>query len=192
MANTNYNKVIYNGKTLIDLTTDTVTADKVLSGYTFHDKSGASSEGTCDYDADTSSDTASAGDILATKTAHVKGSLVTGSMTNNATVNGTISTKAGAYTIPQGYHSGSGKVTIATTEQNKIVAANIKSGVSILGVSGSYTGEAIQTQEKTATPSASAQTITPDSGKYLTKVTVNAIPYSEEDNSAGGITVTIG
>lgn len=36
------NKVVYGGKTLIDLTGDTVTADKVLEGFTTHDKSGAS------------------------------------------------------------------------------------------------------------------------------------------------------
>ena len=36
-----YNKVIYGGNTLIDLTEDTVTAAKILSGYTAHDKSGA-------------------------------------------------------------------------------------------------------------------------------------------------------
>ena len=40
MANTTYNKVTFAGKTLIDLTGDTVTADKILSGYTAHDKSG--------------------------------------------------------------------------------------------------------------------------------------------------------
>lgn len=40
------NKVEYGGSTLIDLTSDTVTADKVLTGYTAHDKSGASIVGT--------------------------------------------------------------------------------------------------------------------------------------------------
>lgn len=46
MANTTYNKVIYHGKTLIDLTEDTVTADKILGGYTAHDKSGKKIAGT--------------------------------------------------------------------------------------------------------------------------------------------------
>ena len=42
MANNEYiNKVIYGGNTLIDLTSDTVTADKILSGYTAHAASGA-------------------------------------------------------------------------------------------------------------------------------------------------------
>ena len=39
------NKVIYGGRTLIDLTGDTVTADKLLTGFTAHDKSGAVIEG---------------------------------------------------------------------------------------------------------------------------------------------------
>lgn len=49
-------------------------------------------------------------------------------------------------------------------------------------------------QEKTVTPSAGIQVITPDSPTYdcLSQVTVNAIPYTETDNAAGGRTVTIG
>lgn len=41
-----YNKVIYGGNTLIDLTSDTVAADKLLQGYTAHDKAGAQVTGT--------------------------------------------------------------------------------------------------------------------------------------------------
>ncbi len=43
------------------------------------------------------------------------------------------------------------------------------------------------------TPTVSAQTVLPDSPdyNYLTQVTVNAIPYVETDNAAGGKTVTI-
>lgn len=47
MANNQYvNKVNYGNNTVIDLTADTATADKVLRGYTFHDKSGAPVTGT--------------------------------------------------------------------------------------------------------------------------------------------------
>lgn len=35
------NHVIINGETVVDLRNDTVSADKMLSGYTAHDKSGA-------------------------------------------------------------------------------------------------------------------------------------------------------
>ena len=114
-------------------------------------------------------------------------------MRNNGAVNGTISTKAGTYTIPIGYHDGSGKVAIASTEQAKIIAGNIKSGVQILGITGSYTGEAVTAQSKTATPSTTSQTILPDTTyDYLSQVVVEAIPYTESPNSAGGTTVTIG
>lgn len=194
MANQYVSKVVLsNGTTLIDLTADTVTASDLLTGVTAHDMSGASITGTCSYDSDTSDDTATVSEILATKTAHARGTQLTGTMTNNGAVSGTISTKAGTYTVPQGYHDGSGTVGISSTEQAKIIAGNIKSGVEILGVTGSYSGEAITAQSKSATPSWSSQTIQPDSGyDYLSAVTVASIPITYSDNSAGGQTVTIG
>ena len=194
MANQYKSKVIFNGDVLIDLTADTITAADLASGKTAHDKSGAPITGTNTYDSNTSNDTATASEILATKTAHARGTALTGTMPNNGAVTGTISTVAGEYTVPQGYHDGSGKVSISSTEQAKIIAGNIRQGVTILGVEGTMSGqEDVNAQSKTVTPSASAQTVTPDTGyNYLTQVTVNAIPYSESDNSAGGVTVTIG
>lgn len=62
----------------------------------------------------------------------------TGSMANNGSTSGTISTKAGTVTIPAGYTSG-GTVSISSSEQAKVIAGNIKSGVTLLGVSGSLT-----------------------------------------------------
>lgn len=106
-------------------------------------------------------------------------------------VSGTISTKAGQYTVPAGYHNGSGKVQIASAEQAKIIAGNIKSGVSILGVSGSYAGEGVTLQEKTVIPTKSAQTISPDSGyDGLSAVNVGAIPanYADVDGVTAGAT----
>lgn len=81
--------------------------------------------------------TAIAGNILNGKTAYIGSGKVTGTMTNNGAVTGTISTKAGTYTVPAGYHNGSGKVQISSTEQAKLISSNIKSGVTILGVTGS-------------------------------------------------------
>lgn len=193
MADNQYvNKVVYGGNTLIDLTGDDVTASDVLTGKKFHLPSGAPGVGTCAFDADTSDATAVAAEILLNKTAYKNGEKLTGTMPNNGAVSGVISTVEGQYTVPQGYHDGSGKVGIDATEQSKIIAGNIKSGVEILGVTGTYTGEAITAQSKTVTPSTSQQTITPDLGyDYLSQVTVNAIPYTETDNAAGGKTVTI-
>ena len=195
MADKNISKVVYGGKTLIDLTADTVTADKLLSTYTAHDKSGAPITGTCTFDADTGDATAAVAEILAGKTAYVNGNKLTGTMKNNGAVTGTISKKAEAYSIPIGYHDGSGKVTISSTEQAKIIATNIRAGVSILGVTGTMSGtEGAKAQAKTATPFTSQQTILPDSTggyNYLTQVTIEPIPYTESDNAAGGTTVTI-
>lgn len=187
-------KVVYGGNTLIDLTQDTVTAEKLLSGYTAHGADGEEIAGSCTYDADTQDATAADSEILKGKTAYVKGTKKTGTMTNNGAVSGTITTKAGQYTVPQGYHDGSGKVQIDSTEQAKLIAANIREGVTILGVEGSMSGtEDANPQAKEVTPSTSAQTVLPDEGyNYLSQVTVKAIPYTESENSAGGKTVTIG
>lgn len=195
MATNQYNNkvVLSSGEVLIDLSADTADAAHVLSGSTFHDKSGAPVTGTCTYDSDTSDDTAAVAEILSGKTAHARGALLTGTMTNNGSVSGTISTKAGTYTIPQGYHDGSGKVQISSTEQAKIIAGNIKSGVTLLGVAGTYGGEEIKAQARSVTPTFSAQEIQPESGyDYLSGVSVAAIPVTYTDNSAGGKTVTIG
>lgn len=193
MADKAVNKVIYGGTTLIDLTADTVTAADVASGVTFHLPSGVIGTGENTYDSDTSNDTAVVAEVLSGKTFHARGSALEGTMPNRGSVTGTISTKAGTYTIQNGYHDGSGTVGISSTEQQKIIAANIKSGITILGVEGSYSGEAVTAQSKNATPSTTSQTILPDSGyDYLSQVTVAAIPYTESDNSAGGKTVTIG
>lgn len=85
---------------------------------------------------DTSDADIASGDVLAGKTGFGSSGSVSGSMANNGGTSGTISTKAGTVTIPSGYTTG-GTVSISSTEQTKIVAGNIKSGVTILGVAGS-------------------------------------------------------
>lgn len=186
-------KVVYGGDVLIDLTADTIKADKLLSGYTAHGADGEVINGTCTFDTNTQDATATAAEILLGKTAYNKTVKVTGTMPNNGAVTGTISDKAGVYTIPQGYHDGSGKVGIDYTDQAKLIPNNIRDGVTILGVTGVMsTTEGAKPQAKTVTPSVTQQTVLPDAEyNYLSQVVVNAIPYVESENSAGGTTVTI-
>lgn len=194
MADKKVNKVVYGGTVLIDLTGDTVTADKVLTGYTAHDKSGETITGTCDYDVNSEDATVAVAEILTGKTAYARGSKITGTMPNNGAVTKSISTKTQEVSIAQGYHDGSGKVSISSTEQAKIIPTNIRDGVTILGVTGTMSGtEGARAQAKTVTPTTAVQNVLPDDGyNYLSQVTVNAIPYVESDNAAGGTTVTIG
>lgn len=185
MANQYINKVIYGGKTLIDLSGDTVSADKLLKGLTAHDKSGAVITGTCTFDVDSGDADVAVAEILEGKIAYARGAKVTG----------VIAAVADSFTIPLGYHDGSGSVAIKAEEQAKLVAANIREGVTILGVEGTMSGsENMKPQAKTVTPSTStAQQVLPDEGyNCLSQVTVNKIPYTESDNAAGGKTVTIG
>ena len=188
------NKVVYGGQVLIDLTGDTVTADKLLKGYTAHDKAGASIAGTCEFDVDSGDATAAVAEILKDKTAYARGSKLTGTMPNNGAVSGVISAKAEQYTVPIGYHDGSGKVGISATEQAKLVPSNIRAGVTVLGVEGTMSSsEGVKAQAKSVTPSASEQVVLPDSGyTHLAQVTVAPIPYKEAANAAGGLTATIG
>lgn len=102
---------------------------------------------------DTSAVTAGAADVLANKViVNAAGETVAGTMTNNGAVNKTLDTTTTSYTVPKGYHSGSGTVKITT-------------------------------ETKTATPTKSAQDITPTSGKVLSKVTVAAIPANYIDTT---------
>lgn len=111
----------------------------VINGVTYSDvpevnipKSGG---GTAKF-FDTAGANFAAGDLLEDKTGFGAEGAVNGSMPNNGSTSGTISTKAGTVSIPAGYTSG-GTVAISDAEQAKIVASNIKSGVTLLGVAGS-------------------------------------------------------
>ena len=187
-------KIIYGGKVLMDLTADTVTKDKLLTGYTAHGADGEPIEGACTFDADTQDATAADAEILYGKTAYVRGTKKTGTMPNKGAVALKISSKDEVIQIAQGYHDGAGTASIDDTEKSKISPENIREGISILGVTGTMSGsEGVTAQNKEITSSTVDQTIIPDSGyTHLAQVVVKAIPYVESDNSAGGITVTIG
>lgn len=87
---------------------------------------------------DSTDATVTKAEMLDGKTAYARGSQVVGTMKNNGAVSANISSKDEVFTIPIGYHDGSGTVAIDDTEKAKLIAGNIKQGVSILGVIGSY------------------------------------------------------
>nr|DAJ45935.1 MAG TPA: tail protein [Caudoviricetes sp.] len=124
-------KIIYGGTVLIDLTADTIADGKVLLGYKFHGPDGEIHTGSCTFDLDTSGATVKASEVLIGKTAGARGTMITGEMPNNGAVAAKISTVNGEYIVPLGYHDGSGKCVIDPDEAAKIIAANIKKGVTI-------------------------------------------------------------
>ena len=88
---------------------------------------------------DLRNDTITAENLLAGYTAHdASGEVINGSMQDNGAVTGVISMIAESYVIPKGYHNGEGSVSVDISETGKIIADNIKKGVSILGVTGNY------------------------------------------------------
>ena len=193
-SNEYVNKVVLaGGNTLIDLTSDTAVAADVASGKYFHLASGERVHGSCNYDSDTTDANATAGDIAYGKTAYVNKNKITGSMPVIGAQTITISDVDDEISISAGSHDGSGKAKLDTTEKAKIIAGNIKSGVEILGVEGTYTGEGVTATSVSVTPYFDAQTILPPSGyDYISQVNVAAIQVTETDNEQGGKTVTIG
>lgn len=194
LANKYINKVIVGSNVKLDLTSDTITPEDLKKNVTAHDKSGAPIVGTNTFDADTQDATAAAAEVLLDKTAYARGVKITGTMPNQGAKTLTISQKEDTPAIPMGFHDGSGTAEIDADEQAKLIPGNIKQGVSILGVEGTYGGEAIKAQSnKDVTPSMMQQIVTPDADyDYLAQVTVAPIPVTYTDNAAGGQTLTIG
>ena len=112
---------------------------------------------------------ATAAQILSGYTAWVNGSKITGTMANRGNISYSLPAN-GSYTVPAGYHNGSGRVTQSLTTQggktvtpttsnqtacasgrwvtgniicagaSTLVAGNIKKGVTIFGVTGTWQG----------------------------------------------------
>ena len=197
MANNQYvNKVIFGNEVVIDLSSDTIAANKLLNGFPAHDKTGAPITGECTYDSDTTDADATTDEILAGKYAYVNKAKLTGTMTNQGEKHYTLSTRDAEVSIPQGYHDGSGGIGLASADKTALVAANVRQGVTILGVEGTMSNmEGVKATSASITPYTTSQTIVPtDLGDYnsITQITIAAITKTEVDNVAGGKTVTIG
>lgn len=85
---------------------------------------------------DTSDGDIAAADVLTGKKGYNSSGSITGSMANNGATSGQISTKSGTVTIPAGYTSG-GTVSIASAAVTDLTSANLLTGKTVLGVSGS-------------------------------------------------------
>lgn len=194
MANQYVNKIIVGTEVKLDLSSDTIVASDLKKGATAHDKSGAPIVGTNEFDVNSQDATAAVAEILAGKTAYARGAKLTGTMPDNGAVTLEIGSLDDEPAIAMGFHDGSGKATLAGTEKAKIIPGNIKQGITILGVEGSYGGEAVKAQSnKNVTPNFTQQVVTPDETyDYLAQVTVAAIPVTYTDNAAGGQTLQIG
>lgn len=194
MANQYVNKVIVGTEVKLDLSGDTITAADLKKGVTAHDKSGAAITGSNENDVNSQDATAAVAEVLEGKTFYARGQKLTGTMPDKGAVALSISGMDDEPAIPMGFHDGSGKAAIVGTEKLKIIPGNIKQGITILGVEGSYGGEAVSAQSnKNVTPNFTQQVVTPDATyDYLAQVTVAAIPVTYTDNAAGGQTLQIG
>ena len=188
------NKVVFGNETLIDISKDTVTKDKLLEGFTAHDQDGNPITGECNYDAYTGDATATEDEILATKTAYRNGSKLTGTMPNKGSQTYVITKASEPVVIDRGYHDGGGTATVDMTNLSK---ENIKQGVTILGVEGEMTGtEDVNAQSITVTPKVTGYTVGPDTANgynFISEVHVDPIEKTESTTpGTNGTTVTIG
>lgn len=193
-----YNKVVFGNQTLMDISGDSVEAQYLLDGYTAHDKNGELVTGTCKYDANTSSGDANAtkDTILIDTAAYVNGKLVEGQMPNKGSQTLYISNINEPANIERGYHDGGGTVGIDPNEKTKLRPEYIKSGQTILGVTGTMTGqEDIDVDKLEITPTIKGTTYTAASMNldYFTEVVVADIPVTTSPTvGTTGTTVTIG
>lgn len=181
------------GEVLIDLTQDDVKPEHVQSGIYFHDKTGKRQPGTNTKTVDASAATAEAADVLIGRTFGKGDEMQAGTMPDNSGTDVVITNKDGT-AIPFGYSDGSGKAKLSEADAAQLTPGNIKGGVTILGVEGTYGPEDMAFTAKEVTPTFEEQNFNPeDEGfNFYSSIKVNPITVTRTDNEAGGVTVTIG
>ena len=181
MSSMAVNKVVYGDAVLVDLTGDTVTADKLLKGATAHDARGEQVTGThvCSGGLDTSDATATANDIAKDKTAYVGGEKVTGSLplANSLTFSPAVASwdSQNSKLMLSGTNSircivpakGTSKMYCTGDKLGDAAASDVAEGKTFtssagLKVTGTAKASVPTLQAKTITPSAAEQTVTPD------------------------------
>ena len=141
--------------------------------------------------------TATASDVLSGKTILTSSGLITGSMANNGSISQTLNA-GGSYTIPKGYHDGTGKVianTLSSQTSATAVASNILSGktawVNGSKVTGTMANKAGATvSATTVTESGTNALITiPSNGYYDTssKISVPIETIKDSVSNLGGV-----
>ena len=85
---------------------------------------------------DASGATVAAGDVRASKVFFGANGQDTGTLAEVACISTSIAVKGASIQVPAGIHKGDQTISISQAEQAKIIGANIKAGVNILGVDG--------------------------------------------------------
>lgn len=212
MADKNANQVIVNGETILDLTADTVTADKLAKGVTAHDRSGAPIVGALvAAGIDTSDADATANDIAKDKTAYVNGEKITGTLKKPGfstaevdyfVASGTITipyVRTTTHTTSDGIFRTTDDVilAVAASKYGDASASDVAKGKTFTSkngvkIEGTYEPPSTEPslQVKTVTPTAADQVVTADTNyDGLSQVTVSGDANLTPENIKSGVSI---